>query len=109
MNARGMLCGVNGSAATDCQRPPSDWLDGPRRSIRHALDAFKALPRGVYSAGPGFWSYPFHRDGPRAIFEHPDIGLLDELAEDSGVNMRFLVTTRSAEGMLQSDVSRRHF
>lgn len=109
MHARRMVCGEAGAAATTCRSPPPGWLDGPRRALARALGEFRALPRGVYSAGPGFWSYPFHRDGPRAAFEHPDLRVLAELAEQAGVDVRFLVTTRSAEGMIKSDVSHRHF
>lgn len=109
MTARRMLCGAKGSAATDCHKPDPNWLDEERANMKHALEEFKSMPKGVYSAGAGFWSYPFHRDGPRAIFEHPDVGLLAELAEEAGVDMRFLVTTRNADSMLQSDVAHRHF
>jgi hypothetical protein len=109
ISARRMLCGEEGAAAADCRRPPDNWLDAERKRTKKALEHFRSMAKGIYSAGPGFWSYPFHRDGPRAIFEHPDVGMLAQLAEDAGVDIRFLVTTRNADSMLQSDVSHRHF
>jgi hypothetical protein len=109
MDKRKLVCGKKGSTATDCHTPSSHWLDGPTENLRRAVQDMKHMPKGLYViGGRDPESYPACRDGPRAIFQHPDLQVLAKLAEESGVDIRFLITTRSAEDMLLSDVTNRH-
>jgi len=58
--------------------------------------------------GSGEMSYPNFLGADRAL-NHPDVHYLAYLAERAGVDLRILVLTRPAEGMIQSTTVHRHF
>jgi hypothetical protein len=110
IDKRKSVCGEKGSAALDCRIPRSGWLKGATADLKRAMKDMKHMPKRLYLIGGSLpESYPACRDGPRAIFQHPDLQVLAELAEESGVDIRFLIATRSAEDMLLSDVTNRQF
>lgn len=64
---------------------------------------------GLMANGDYDFSYPFGRDGGKAILTHPDVRVLAEVAEMAEIDFRVVILTRSAKAMLHSTVTHRGF
>jgi len=96
--------------------PSGDYDDATIQRVRSAFRATSSTEgllwlNGAHERGigrTGMMSYP-NFGGPEKIFQHPDVWLLAQIAEDVGEDFRILFLGRRARALLTSTVVHRHF